>query len=116
MGLHWDNYSVDAINCMMEGKNPMTVTTRNGIKNSQVHGTSTIIFTLGNCPMNIVFGYPNLAKGGLRQKVSKYVSSSSFKCEMAPGYITVIDMLDDLRMCHGVTFKAVEVEGVPKEL
>jgi adenylosuccinate synthase len=51
----------------------------------------------------------------MRQSYSKYVTSESFKCTMAPGYITVLDVLDDMRMCHEVTFDGVEFDDVPKE-
>ena len=34
---------------------------------------------------------------------------------MAPGYITILNILNDIRMCHEVTFEGVEFDDVPKE-
>ena len=115
MGRHRNNYTVDALKSMIDGEDPVKKKTYLGMENSQVHGTSVVIFTLGNCPMRLIFSYPDMTKGGMKQSYSKYVTSESFKCTMAPGYITILVILDDMCMYHEVTFEGVEFDDVPKE-
>ena len=61
MGDHRDNFGGTAIKRMIKGETPfVSGATVGGCENSQVIGSSVIIFTKGNCPMTLVFKYASL--------------------------------------------------------
>lgn len=81
------------------GKNPPV----GGSKNSQIHGTSVIVLTHGNCPMKMMFKYPTLDRH-VSQDTKWYISSPSFQMKLDDGWILVLDPIDDVLMLHSVVF------------
>ena len=113
MGYHKDNFGSSAIKRLCDGNAPFVDgATVGGCENSQVIGSSVIIFTRGNCPMKMVFKYASL-EHPVDQARSSYVTSPSYQMRMEDGWITVMDPVDDLLMLHSVVFD--EDDGQPDD-
>lgn len=113
MNDHRDNYDGLALKRMKEGKDPHAIDARvGGCPNSQAAGSSVIIFTRGNCPMNFVFKYTNMGKE-ITQGRRDYITSPSFTMRLEDGWIAVMDPIDDLLMLHSVEFD--EEDGRPED-
>jgi hypothetical protein len=105
MGFHRDNFKNNVMTNLENGTVPWgDHPTVGGSGNSQIHGTSVIVFTRGNCPMKMIFKYPSL-NGSATQEKKWYVTSPSFQMKMDDGWITVLDPVDDMLMLHSVEFE-----------
>ena len=112
MGPHKDNFGGTAIKRLCDGDTPFVEgATIGGCENSQVIGSSVIIYTRGNCPMKFIFKYASLGNP-VTQSRSYYVTSPSYQIRMGDGWITVMDPMDDLLMLHSVVFDE-DVEEQP---
>eukprot|EP00956_Cyclotella_meneghiniana_P015465 scaffold23749_cov72-Cyclotella_meneghiniana.AAC.2 len=112
MGDHKDNFGPSAIKRLCDGDTPYVEgATVGGCKNSQVIGSSVIIYTRGNRPMNFIFKYASLGKP-VTQSRSDYITSPSYQIRMGDGWITVLDPMDDMLMLHTVVFDDDD-EGQP---
>ena len=99
MGDHRDNYTDGNISNLISGGSPIQRKPRKGQKNSQVDGSSVVIFSKGNRPMEIVFSY-GATPDHLGDKRDDYVTSISYQMKCGDGWITVLDPIDDLLMRH----------------
>ena len=78
------------------GENP----TVGGSENSQVRGSSVMIFTRGR-PMTMTLSYASPDRE-VTQQTRYYITSPSFQMRMGDGWITVLDVIDDMLMVHSV--------------
>ena len=105
MGFHRDNFKNNVMTNLENGTVPWgDHPTVGGSGNSQIHGTSVIVFTRGNCPMKMIFKYPSL-NGSATQEKKWYVTSPSFQMKMDDWGFTVLDPVDDMLMLHSVEFE-----------
>ena len=115
MGDHKDNFGTSAMKRLCDGDTPYVEgATVGGCENSQVIGSSVIIYTRGNRPMNFIFKYASLGKP-VTQSRSDYVTSPSYQIRMGDGWITVLDPMDDMLMLHTVVFDDDDDEGQPAD-
>ena len=105
MGFHRDNFGTNVMNRLETGRLPWGENPKVcGSNNSQIHGTSVIVLTRGNCPMKMMFKYPTLNRH-VSQDTKWYITSPSFQMEMDDGWISVLDPIDDMLMLHSVVFE-----------
>lgn len=121
MGKHRDNFCKKNLEDLAElGKSapPMNEGAKwSGVENSQMTGTSVIVYTMGNCPMKMVFSCLNpRADGGAGQAKQYYTVCPSFTMKLSNGCICVLDVIDDLLMYHSLEFEGVLEEDNANKL
>ena len=115
MGQHRDNYDKAGLARMRAGLPPYDKDKMYaGVKNSQVHGTNVIVYTMGNSPMEMVFSCPNI-NYGIDQNTDKYITVKCYSIKCREGHLSILDPLDDVMMCHGVKFEALTLEYIVTE-
>lgn len=75
-----------------------------GVENSQVKGSAVLVYTMGNCPMKMVFRKLS-KKGGATQDKDMYEIEPRFCFRFKNGWISILDPIDDLLMLHSVVFE-----------
>jgi hypothetical protein len=112
MGLHRDNFDRKHLKDLSElGVNSDNYkfgegSTWDGVQNSQMTGSCVIVYTMGNCPMKMVFSALS-ANGGAYRSKQYYEVCPTFCMRLERGWICVLDSIDDLLMMHGVIFEGV---------
>ena len=86
-----------------------------GVENSQVRGSCVIIYSMGNCPMNMILKVLS-TRGGAYQEKRDYVVAPTFTIPFEKGHICVWDGLDDLLMLHGLEFDGIRLVDNKNEL
>jgi hypothetical protein len=115
MGRHRDNYTKMGLQRMKRGLDPGDPNaTYLGVKNSQVHGTNVLVYTVGNAPMKMVFAFPDPSKGS-SQNVSDYIEIDCYSMECGDGHLTVLDPMDDVFGQHGLDFENLELVAVKEK-
>jgi hypothetical protein len=100
---HRDNYFGDALKRMLNNDPPRS----RRQQRSQRDGTCVIVYSMGNCPMNMCFKVldPRL---GPKQMTSSYKICPTFTFQCGPGWISILDVMDDVFMQHSLTFNGIE--------
>eukprot|EP00956_Cyclotella_meneghiniana_P032114 scaffold86725_cov23-Cyclotella_meneghiniana.AAC.1 len=104
MNPHRDNHGGNIVLNLVNGEevpwgeNP----TVGGSENSQVRGSSVMIFTRGR-PMTMTLRYASPDRE-VTQQTKYYTTSPSFQMKMRDGWITVLDVVDDMLMLHSVNW------------
>ena len=102
MGKHRDNFSNKSLERMRNDRCPYNDNeTWSGFCNSQIYGSSVIIYSFGNCPMEMSF-YCLAADGGVSQQ--RYRKSNQYSFKVGEGQICILFSIDDLLMKHGLSF------------
>jgi hypothetical protein len=83
---------------------------RNNFKNSQVDGSSVIIFSRCNRPMVIRMTYA-ATPDRHGDKRDDYITSFAYQMTCGNDWVTVLDPVDDLMMRHGLSFATEKTEG-----
>jgi hypothetical protein len=110
MGDHRDNFKNGNIDRLMKGLSPRNSATYKGSKNSQVDGSSVIIFSRCNRPMVIHMTY-GATPDCLGDKRDDYITSFAYQMTCGNDWETVLDPVDDLMMRHRLTFAIEETKG-----
>ena len=87
------------------GENPKV----GGSENSQVRGSSVMIFTRGR-PMTMTLRYTSPDRE-VTQQTRHYITSPIFQIRMEDGWITVLDVIDDMLMVHSVDWDDCDGEA-----
>jgi hypothetical protein len=115
MGVHRDNFDPSSIKSLETGGCPaIPNSTRCGFKNSQKTGTCVIIYSFGNMPMRMVFSCRKL--DSLGRVKADYEIEPHFCFEFGAGYISILDVMDDCIMLHGLDYVYVKLKGDPNTL
>jgi hypothetical protein len=116
MGYHRDNFFREDLKDLAKPNGRLAPGGKYcGVENSQVRGTSVIVYSMGNCPMKMIFKGLS-TEGDAYQRKPEYEFIPTFTIQFGIGYICVLDGIDDLLMLHGLTFVGVKVEGNQDEL
>jgi hypothetical protein len=112
MGFHRDNFFRTDLKILSKKKTSRLNRPGRwcGVTNSQRRGTSVIVYSMGNCPMKMVFKKLSASDGAYQEK-DTYEVCPSFTIECGIGYICVLDVIDDLLMMHGLTFEGLGLKG-----
>jgi hypothetical protein len=109
MGEHRDNFERTDLRDLADGKKSGVLNengTWSGVENSQVKGSAVIIYSMGNCPMRMVFSKLSASDGAYQQKAT-YEVEPSFCFQFEKGWICILDPMDDLLMLHSLTFDGI---------
>jgi hypothetical protein len=68
-----------------------------------------IVYSMGNCPMKMVFSKMS-ASGDACQPKPMYEVEPSFCFEFERGWVCILDCIDDLLMLHSMVFSNVKDE------
>ena len=94
---------------MREGKLPYDEESKYaGVKNSQVHGSNVIVYTMCDSPMEMIFMHPNPDED-VTQNTKHYIRHPCFSMKLGDGYVSVLDCLDDLMFTHEVEWEDLEL-------
>ena len=111
MGMHRDNYKREGLDWMKAGGLPYNENDRYaGVKNSQVHGSNVIVYTMCNSPMEMIFSHPN-PEDQVTQETKKYIRHPCFSFKLADGHLSVLDPIDDVLMLHGIRWEDLQLSG-----
>ena len=83
-----------------------------GVENSQVEATNVIGISFGNAPMMMEFSFLDPTKELEQSRDEDYIVIPCYSFPCAEGYISVLDPMDDLLVCHGVRFVDLRLERV----
>ena len=112
---HRDNYEKTGLMHMRDGFPPYDKDKKyGGVRNSQVHGTNVIVYTMGNSPMEMVFSCPNIHRN-IEQNTDKYITIKCYSFKCGDGHISILDPMGGVMMCHGVKFEALTLENIVTE-
>jgi hypothetical protein len=75
------------------------------MKNSQIFASNVIVYTTGNRPMTMSFWYSRTPEELTLDRGIHYRTNEDFQFQCMDGWLTVLDPIDDLLMCHDVKFK-----------
>jgi hypothetical protein len=89
---------------------PFYMLTVSGIQNSQREGTCVIVYSMGNCPMLMCFKCLN-PRFGPTQLPDQYEVQPTFTMECGPGWISILDNIDDNTMMHRMIFVGMKLRG-----
>jgi hypothetical protein len=78
-----------------------------GVQNSQVRGSAVIVYSMGNCPMKMVFSKMS-ASGNAGQPKQMYEVGPSFCFKLERGWVWILDCIDDLLMLHSMVFSNIK--------
>jgi hypothetical protein len=109
MGEHRDNFERTDLRDLADVKKSGVLNengTWSGVENSQVKGSAVIIYSMGNCPMRMVFSKLSASDGPYQQKAT-YEVEPSFCFQFEKGWICILDPMDDLLMLHSLTFDGI---------
>ena len=84
------------------------------MENSQVQGSCVIVYSMGNCPMRMIFRKLS-ARDGAYQEKSTYEFCPTFCFRFGKGWVCILDVIDDLLMLHGMDFVGLKEEGVNED-
>jgi hypothetical protein len=109
MGEHRDNFDHEDLCLLANDENAELPEdgTWAGVHNSQVKGTAVIVYSMGNCPMMMVFSKLSV-KGGTYQVKDMYEVEPTFCFRFEKGWICILDCIDDLLMLHSMKFEGVK--------
>ena len=109
MGEHRDNFDREDLRLLANDENAELPEdgTWAGVHNSQVKGTAVIVYSMGNCPMMMVFSKLSV-KDGAYQVKDMYEVEPTFCFRFEKGWICILDCIDDLLMLHSMKFEGVE--------
>ena len=109
MGFHRDNFVRQDLMDLADEKNGEIGEgeTWAGVPNSQVRGSAVIVYSMGNCPMKMIFKKMS-ARAGADQKKDVYEVEPTFCFRFEKGWICILDCIDDLLMLHSMTFVGVK--------
>jgi hypothetical protein len=115
MGVHRDNFDPSSVKSLRMGDCPaIPDATRCGFKNSQMTGTCVIVYSFGNMPMRMVFCCRKM--NALGQVKADYEIEPLYCFEFGPGYISILDVMDDSTMLHGMDYVGVKLKDDPNTL
>jgi hypothetical protein len=119
MGEHRDNFVRQDLKDLADPKGDGELNERGtwaGVENSQVKGSAVIVYSMGNCPMRMIFSKLS-ARDGAYQEKSTYEIEPTFCFQFENGWICILDPIDDLLMMHSMTFEGIKesTEGNPNE-
>ena len=108
MGEHRDNFEREDLLVLANKKDAKLPEngTWAGMSNSQVKGSAVIVYSMGNCPMKMLFSKLGL-RGGAYQEKDKYEVEPTFCFRFQKGWICILDPIDDLLMLHSMQFEGV---------
>jgi hypothetical protein len=107
MGWHRDNSDIKTLKRLKRGEDAYRKRTVSGVENSQRDGTCVIVYSLGNCPMEMCFNCMN-PRFGPEQLADMYSIEPTFTMECGPGWISILDNIDDIMMMHRMRFVGVK--------
>lgn len=114
MGKHRDNFSQHDVRRVVGGGDIVDDNRIvGGIKNSTVFGSCVLVYSTGNRPMKMRFWYSSKPDEVMGDK-KYFTTSARFQFACGNGWLTVLDPIDDLLMCHDVVFLSedeADVEG-----
>ena len=103
-GRHRDGFDVaDLAAYYRDGTNPF-------LSNPfpQTRGTNTLIYTLGDTPMEMRLSFPEKRSPACAMNSKEYVCCPSLVIPLTHGTLLIFDPLDDLFFCHEVAFTALD--------
>lgn len=102
IGQHRDNTNTKHLSEFLAGSTSSLLTAL-GPEESQVLGTSVVVFSLGTGTMQFLLRYPH--GENLHEKRQDYVIHERFRIPLGPGTLFVLDPWDDLFFTHEACFE-----------
>lgn len=101
IGQHRDNTSTKHLSDFLSGTTSSLLTAL-GEEESQVLGTSVVVFSLGTGTMQFILRYPH--GDNLHESRKDYIVHERFRVPLGPGTLFVLDPWDDLFFTHEAYF------------
>jgi hypothetical protein len=111
---HQENFDASSLKALEAGDcSALPNKTRCGYKNSQMTGSCVIVYSFGNMPMRMVFHSRKIdTTGGVK---TDFEIEPTYCFECGPGYISILDVMDDYTMLHGMDYAiSVRTRDDPK--